>query len=58
MLYSGNSMPAQPGMVLFLHAMLADAEAGLAMSFGHTLVVTETGQEVLSRMEPELPSVG
>ena len=58
MLYSGNPTPAQPGMVLFLHAMLADAEAGLAMSFGHTLVVTETGREVLSRMEPELPSVG
>ena len=58
MLYSGNPMPAEPGMVLFLHAMLADAQAGLAMSFGHTLVVTETGQEVLSRLDPEFPSVG
>lgn len=50
MLYSGNPMPAAPGMVLFLHAILADGEAGLAMSAGHTLVITEGGAEVLSRL--------
>lgn len=50
MLYSGNPMPAAPGMVLFLHAILADGEAGLAMSAGHTLVITERGAEVLSRL--------
>ena len=53
MLYSGNPMPAQPGMVLFLHAILIDADAGLAMSLGHTITVTETGREVLSRLEHE-----
>ena len=52
MLYAGNPMPARSGMVLFLHAILADAEAGLAMSLGHTIVVTETGREVLSRLTP------
>ena len=52
MLYSGNPMPARPGMVLFLHAILADAEHVLAMSLGHTIVITETGREVLSRHTP------
>lgn len=49
MLYSGNPMPAEPGMVLFLHAILADAERNLAMSLGHTITITGTGNEVLSR---------
>ena len=53
MLYSGNPMPAEPGMVLFLHAILVDDDAGLAMSYGHTITVTETGREVLSRLTPE-----
>ncbi|MEO1192973.1 MAG: Xaa-Pro peptidase family protein [Pseudomonadota bacterium] len=52
MLYLGNPLPAAPGMVLFLHAILADAEAGLAMSLGHTLVITETGAEILSGLVP------
>jgi Xaa-Pro dipeptidase len=49
MLYSGNPMPAEPGMVLFLHAILADAERNLAMSLGHTIIITDGGREVLSR---------
>jgi hypothetical protein len=39
--------------VLFMHAILADARTGLAMSAGHTVVVTETGAERLSRMPLE-----
>ena len=53
MLYSGNPMPAAPGMVLFLHAILIDAPKNLAMSLGHTIVLTSTGAEVLSRLSPE-----
>ncbi len=53
MLYSGNVIPVQPGMVLFLHAILIDAPANLAMSLGHTVVVGESGAEVLSRLTPE-----
>jgi Xaa-Pro dipeptidase len=49
MLYSGNETPAEPGMVLFMHAILADADAMLAMSLGHTVVVTDSGADVLSR---------
>ena len=57
MLYSGNPMLAEPGMILFLHAMLADADKGLAMSAGHTILVTQEGSEVLSALPLELPIV-
>ena len=53
MLYSGNPTPATPGMVLFLHAILVDAPKNLAMSLGHTIIITETGAEILSRLVPE-----
>lgn len=52
MLYSGNPLPAAPGMVLFLHAILIDAPKSLAMSLGHTITITQTGAEVLSRIKP------
>lgn len=53
MLYSGNPLPAAPGMVLFLHAILIDAPRNLAMTLGHTIVVTDTGCDVLSRLTPD-----
>lgn len=53
MLYLGNPLPAAPGMILFLHAILADAAAGLAMSLGHTILVQDSGAEVLSGLTPE-----
>lgn len=53
MLYSGNPLVAQPGMVLFLHAILIDAPQELAMSLGHTLVITDGGPEVLSGLSPD-----
>ena len=53
MLYSGNPLVAQPGMVLFLHAILIDAEADLAMSLGHTIVIGKSGAEILSGLSPE-----
>jgi Xaa-Pro dipeptidase len=53
MLYSGNPMPAAPGMVLFLHAILVDAPSNLAMSLGHTIAITVNGPEILSRIQPE-----
>jgi Xaa-Pro dipeptidase len=53
MIYSGNSILARPGMVLFLHAILVDAPRNLAMSLGHTILITESGAEALSRLTPE-----
>jgi Xaa-Pro dipeptidase len=58
MLYAGNPLPAAPGMVLFLHAILADAGTGLAMTLGHTIVITDTGREVLSRLVPVHEALG
>ncbi len=52
LLYAGNPTPGKPGMVLFLHAVLADPTTNSAMSLGHTIVLTETGREVLSRLVP------
>lgn len=53
MLFFGNTMPTQAGMVLFLHAILIDATAGQAMSLGHTIVLTDATPEVLSRITHE-----
>jgi len=48
MLYSGNPVLAEPGMVFFLHCIVTDSDRGVAMSLGHTCLVTEDGREVLS----------
>jgi Xaa-Pro dipeptidase len=53
MIYFGNPTPTRPGMVLFLHAILIDSLHNLAMSLGHTIVVTAQGCEVLSGLAPE-----
>jgi Xaa-Pro dipeptidase len=50
MLFSGNRTIAVPGMVLFLHAILVDKPRGYAMSAGHTVVLTDAGCEILSRL--------
>ena len=54
MLYHGNPVIAAPNMVFFLHMILMDSDTGHAMCFGHTVVVTETGCESLSRRSMDL----
>ena len=54
MLYSGNETPAEPGMILFLHAICPNADAGVATSIGHTILITETGAEPLSRLAHDM----
>ena len=54
MLYEGNSVYAEPGMVFFLHCIVTDSDRGVAMSLGRTCLVTETGREVLSGRPPDL----
>ncbi|MBI4182409.1 MAG: aminopeptidase P family protein [Proteobacteria bacterium] len=49
MLYSGNPVIAEPGMVFFEHPAVRDARDGLAAVVGETLLVTATGCERLSR---------
>jgi Xaa-Pro dipeptidase len=48
MLFSGNPVLAEPGMVFFLHCVVADSRRGVAMSLGRTCLVTPSGREVLS----------
>ena len=54
MLYAGQDIEAQPGMVFFIHIILFDAERGLAMTLGRSSVVTEAGAEPLSRAPLDL----
>jgi Xaa-Pro dipeptidase len=54
MFYHGNPTPMEAGNVYFLHMILMDSEAGLAMCWGHSVLVTETGVERLSRQKLDL----
>jgi Xaa-Pro dipeptidase len=54
MLYAGNPVLAAPGQVFFIHMIIFDDDAGLAMTLGRTSLVTEHGAEVLSRADLDL----
>jgi Xaa-Pro dipeptidase len=54
MIYSGNTLPLQPGMVLFCHIMIGDAESGLAAGVGQSFVVTAGEAEHLSALPVRL----
>jgi Xaa-Pro dipeptidase len=48
MFFHGNPVALAPGMVLFLHMILMDSEAGVAMTLGRTSLITDRGSEPLS----------
>jgi Xaa-Pro dipeptidase len=54
MFYHGNPEPAARGQVFFIHIIIFDSEAGLAMTNGHTVLVTESGAESLSKRPVDL----
>ncbi|WP_342363721.1 Xaa-Pro peptidase family protein [Terrarubrum flagellatum] len=54
MIYSGNPLIMQPGMVLFVHIMIPDTRTGLAAGLGQTFVITEGAAELLSDIPLEL----
>jgi Xaa-Pro dipeptidase len=54
MFFHGNPVEVGPGMVFFLHMILFDSEAGLAMTLGRTSLVTATGPEPLARASLDL----
>jgi Xaa-Pro dipeptidase len=54
MFYAGNPVILRPGMVFFLHMIIFDSEAGLAMTLGRTSLVTEAGAEPLSQAPLDL----
>jgi Xaa-Pro dipeptidase len=51
MIYQGNPVVLQPGMVFFLHMILFDNDAGLPACVGRTSIVTERGAEPLSKAD-------
>jgi len=55
MLYHGNPVEAAPGMVFFIHMILFDSAAGVAMTLARTSLVTEAGSEPLSQASLDLP---
>ena len=48
MFFHGNAVEAAPGMVFFIHIIIFDSDAGLAMTTGQTVAVTGTGCEALT----------
>ncbi|HEX6113877.1 MAG TPA: Xaa-Pro peptidase family protein [Geminicoccaceae bacterium] len=48
MFFHGNPVEVGPGMVFFLHMIVFDSDAGLAMTLGRTSLITERGPEPLS----------
>jgi Xaa-Pro dipeptidase len=48
MFYTGNPVEAAPGMVFFIHIILFDSDAGLAMTTGQTVEVTAGGCSALT----------
>jgi Xaa-Pro dipeptidase len=54
MFYAGNPVPAEPGMVFFLHMILIDGGSTTAMCPGTTVLVGERGNEMLSQRPLDL----
>ncbi|MEO0782863.1 MAG: Xaa-Pro peptidase family protein, partial [Pseudomonadota bacterium] len=54
MFYEGNPLLMQAGQVFFMHMILMDSDTGLAMCTGHSVLVTDTGVERLSRQPLDL----
>lgn len=54
MIYSGNPLILEPGMVFFVHIMLPDRRTGLFAGVGWTFAITEGEAEVMSDIPPVL----
>ena len=54
MFHAGNPQTVEPGMVLFVHIILANSESGLAMTLGETYAIMDDGPESLSRASHRL----
>ena len=54
MLYTGNPVVLQPGMVFFMHMILMDSENELAMNLGETYLITSSGNERLGKKKLDL----
>ena len=58
MFYAGNAQTVEPGMVLFVHIILANSDSGLAMTLGETYAIAADGPACLSRAPRHLAPGG
>ena len=58
MFYAGNPQTVEPGMVLFVHIILADSDSRRAMTLGETYGITDDGPDCLSRAPRNLTPGG
>jgi len=54
MIFTRNPLIIKPGMVFFMHMILMDSEAQLAMNLGETYLVTKDGNERLGKQKLDL----
>ena len=54
MFYEGNPQLMEAGNTFFLHMILANSNTARAMTLGHTILITESGCERLSRSSLDL----
>lgn len=54
MFYNGSPQTIETDMTLFVHMIIADSDAGVAMTLGQTYLTTPEGPEALSKHELEL----
>ena len=54
MIFTGNPLIIKPVMVFFMHMILMDSKAQLAMNLGETYLVTEDGNERLGKQKLDL----
>ena len=54
MIFTGNPLIIKPGVVFFMHMVLMDSNAQLAMNLGETYLITETGNEKLWKQKLDL----
>ena len=54
MIFTGNPLILEPGMVFFMHMILMDSENQLAMNLGETYLVNEKGNERLGKQKLDL----
>jgi Xaa-Pro dipeptidase len=57
MFYEANPLIMQENQAFFLHMIVMDSAVGLAMTLGHTVLVTGSGAERLSRHGTDLLTV-
>ena len=54
MFYEGAPTVMQPGMVFFLHMILMDSDTNTAMCLGRSYLITNNGNQCLSRHSLEM----